>query len=142
MIDPNDYPFKNVANAAFADLLNWVNHGTPPPHANPIDGQWRDNRARRIRQCAGWRADPVRRRADHDVLSHRHGGPSHAVLGVLHPVRLQHAVQPGHLQSLYPNHGEYVAKVTRASMHLVHQGFWLMPDAHDVHQQGVHSAVP
>jgi len=46
------------------------------------------------------------------------------------------------LQSLYRNHGDYVSQVTRASKHLVQEGFWLQPDAHDVHQQAVHSAVP
>ena len=46
------------------------------------------------------------------------------------------------LQSLYQNHGDYVSQVTRASNSLVQEGFWLQPDARDVHRQAVHAAVP
>src|SRR5262249_31544351 len=46
------------------------------------------------------------------------------------------------LQSLYRNHGDYVSQVAGASKRLVRDGFWLGPDARDVRQQAVHSAVP
>jgi hypothetical protein len=37
VIDPNPYPFSNVANAAFADLTKWVAGKRSPPHADPIE---------------------------------------------------------------------------------------------------------
>ena len=36
VVDPNDFPFAFVQNAAFADLIEWVDSGAPPPHADVI----------------------------------------------------------------------------------------------------------
>lgn len=37
VIDPNDYPFAYIANAAFADLTKWIDFNQPPPHAHQIE---------------------------------------------------------------------------------------------------------
>jgi hypothetical protein len=37
VVNPNTYPFSDVANAAFADLTKWVDDGVPPTHAPRID---------------------------------------------------------------------------------------------------------
>ena len=49
---------------------------------------------------------------------------------------------PATLATLYPNHGQYVAKVARESLQLVHEGFWLRPDAIDVIRAAAHADVP
>ncbi len=142
VIDPNDYPFKNVANAAFADLLNWVNHGPPPPHANPIavsgGAIQRDAFGNALGGVRTPFVDvPVTTYSPTDTVAHPTAFSGFCVLyGYNTPF------SPATLAALYRNHGQYVAKVARESLQLVHEGFWLRPDAIDVIRAAAHADVP
>jgi hypothetical protein len=46
------------------------------------------------------------------------------------------------LESLYRNHGQYVALVAQESNRLVREGFWLRPDAQEVIKQAAQADVP
>jgi alpha/beta hydrolase family protein len=37
VIDPNPFPFAYVANAAFANLMQWIDRSVPPPRADRIE---------------------------------------------------------------------------------------------------------
>jgi hypothetical protein len=142
VIDPNDYPFKNVANAAFADLLNWVNHGPPPPHANPIavsgGAIQRDAFGNALGGVRTPFVDvPITTYSPTDTVAHPTAFSGFCVLyGYNTPF------SPATLAALYRNHGQYVAKVARESLQLVHEGFWLRPDAIDVIRAAAHADVP
>lgn len=144
-VDPNTYPFSDVANAAFADLTKWLDDGTPPPRAARIAATptASDTVARdRFGNALGGLRTPFL-----DVPTATYSPTDTAVqptdlsglcvlLGYNTP--FSHAT----LRSLYPTHRDYLASVTSESNALVHQGFWLPADAHQVTQQAAEADVP
>ena len=147
VIDPNPFPFSNVENAAFADLTDWIGpKQPPPPHADPIEVDTSTIPPHVARDAFGNALGGVRTPfldvptatyVPFDTVAHTTAFSGFCILyGYSIPF------DETTLQSLYQNHGDYVSQVTRASNSLVQEGFWLQPDARDVHRQAVHSAVP
>jgi Alpha/beta hydrolase domain len=146
VIDPNPFPFSNVENAAFADLTAWIGpQQTPPPHADRIEVT-STSPPTVVRDAFGNALGGVRTPfldvptatyVPTDTVAHVTPFSGFCILyGYSVPF------SEDTLQSLYRNHDDYVSQVVGASSGLVQEGFWLHPDALDVQQQAVHSAVP
>jgi hypothetical protein len=143
VVDPNTYPFSNVANAAFADLTKWVDDGVPPPHAPTIDVSGtgmvlRDSFGNAV---GGLRTPfldvPTASYTPADTVAHSTVFSGFCVLfGYNTPF------SQATLHSLYRSHGQYVARVARESNRLVREGFWMRPDAEQVIEQAAHADVP
>lgn len=116
VVDPNTYPFSDVANAAFADLTRWVDDGVPPPHAPRIE-------------VSGTGAI-VR-----DTFGNAAGGLRTPFVDV--PTATYTPVD-----TVAHATGQYVTLVAQESNRLVREGFWLKPDAQDVIKQAAQSDVP
>jgi Alpha/beta hydrolase domain len=145
VVDPNTYPFSNVANAAFADLTKWIDEGVPPPHASFIEVT-NTAPAMIIRDAFGNALGGVRTPfvdvptatySPTDTVAHT---TLFSGFCVLYGYNIPFSQST--LRSLYPNHGDYVAAVARESNLLVHEGFWLRPDAQQVITQAARSDVP
>jgi hypothetical protein len=142
IIDPNPYPFSNVANAAFADLTPWVDGQGSPPHAPPIDvSDGAIVRDQFGNAEGGVRTpfvdDPTATYTPTDTVAQTTLFSGFCVLfGYETP--FDHAT----LRSIYSSHDEYVRKVTNESEQLVREGFWLQPDAKQVIRAARHADVP
>jgi Alpha/beta hydrolase domain len=142
VIDPNPFPFSDVANAAFADLTRWVDGNGSPPHAPPIDvSSGAIVRDQFGNSEGGLRTpfvdDPTGTYAPTDTVAHATAFSGFCVLfGYETP--FDHAT----LRSIYSSHTEYVHRVTRESERLVKQGFWLQRDARQVISDSRHADVP
>jgi hypothetical protein len=142
-ISPNAYPFGDVADAAFEDLTNWVNHGTPPPHSARIETTSSGSVARdRFGNARGGLRTPfvdvpTATYSPADSVAH---DTDLAGLCVL----MGYGTPFGRakLQGLYPSHADYVARVEREADALVRQGFWLQSDAARVVAQAARAEVP
>jgi hypothetical protein len=143
IVDPNTFPFRDVANAALADLTRWVTEGIAPP------------RTARIQLTAATPAAVAR-----DQFGNALGGlrtpfldaptatyvpfdtarPGGSVFCILdgYNVPFSHAT----LSTQYESHGDYVERVVRETIRLEREGFWLGPDARDVVDQAAHADVP
>lgn len=143
VIDPNPYPFSDVANAAFADLTRWVDEGVPPPHAPRIEvtstgSIFRDGFGNALGGVRTPFVDvPTATYAPTDTISHTTQFSGFCVLyGYSTPFG------QSMLESLYRSHGRYVSQVVRESRRLVREGFWLRPDAQEVIEEAAHADVP
>ena len=143
VVDPNTYPFSNVANGAFADLTRWVDEGVPPPHAPGIEVAGTGSIARDGfgNALGGLRTPfvdvPTATYTTTDTVSHRTAFSGFCVLyGYNTPFSRTT------LESLYRNHGQYVDRVAQESDRLVREGFWLRPDAQAVIKQAAQADVP
>ena len=144
-VDPNTYPFSNIANAAFADLTKWVDDGIPPPHAARIEAtHTRSGMVARDRfgnALGGLRTPfldvPTATYSPTDAAAHLTELSGLCIL-LGYNTPFSHAT----LHSLYRSHGDYVARVARESSDLVRQGFWLPSDAKQVVQQAAKADVP
>jgi hypothetical protein len=144
-VDPNNYPFSNVANAAFADLTKWVDDGIPPPRAARIEAT--PNRSSTVARdrfgnaLGGVRTPfldvPTATYSSTDDTAH-----DTALSGLCLLVGYNTPFSHATLHSLYRSHGDYVARVATESNDLVRQGFWLPPDAKQVVQQAAAANVP
>jgi Alpha/beta hydrolase domain len=143
VVDPNTYPFSNVANAAFADLTKWVDDGVPPPHAPRIDvtstgAIVRDGFGNALGGLRTPFVDvPTAAYSPIDTVAHPTTFSGFCILyGYNTPF------SESTLGSLYRSHGQYLARVVRESNRLVREGFWLRPDAREVIKQAAHADVP
>ena len=144
-IDPNTYPFSNVANAAFADLTKWLDDGIPPPRAARIEvTQTRSGTVARDRfgnALGGVRTPfldvPTATYSPTDAVAH-----DTEISGLCSLVGYNTPFSSATLHSLYRTHGAYVARVARESRDLVRQGFWLPSDAQQVVQQAAKADIP
>jgi hypothetical protein len=143
VVDPDPYPFSNVANAAFADLTKWVDRGVPPPHAARIavsstGSIVRDSFGNALGGVRTPFVDvPTATYTPTDTVAHTSVFSGFCILyGYKTP--FSHAT----LKSLYRNHGQYVAGVAEESNRLVREGFWLRPDAQEVIKQAARADVP
>jgi hypothetical protein len=143
VVDPNTYPFGYIADAAFADLTKWIDQGTPPPRAPRIttSGSGAVARDRFGNALGGLRTPfldlPTAAYSPTDTVAH---DTELAGLCVLlgYNTPFDHA----RLQSLYPSHDDYLARVTRQSNDLVRRGFWLGADAKQVVARAAAADVP
>lgn len=143
VVDPNTYPFSNVANAAFADLTRWVDYGRPPPYAARIEVSSTGSIARDSfgNALGGLRTPfvdvPTATYSPIDTVAHTTAFSGFCVLyGYNTPL------SQATLSSLYQSHGQYVHQVAQESLRLVQEGFWLWPDALQVIEQAARSDVP
>ena len=144
VVDPNPYPFGYISDAAFADLAKWLDDGTPPPRAARIVTDTRAGTTDRDRfgnAAGGLRTPfvdvPTATYSPIDAAAHE------TDLSELCPligfsIPLSHAA----LHALYPTHADYLTKVTREANELVHNGFWVAPDAANVVREAAASNVP
>ncbi len=144
VVDPNDYPFAFVENAAFQALVEWVDHDVAPAHAQPIEV---NTAAKSVVRDAfgnavgGVRTPfldvPITTYFPTDTVSHPTDFSGFCILyGYNVPFG------DAQLRSLYGNHGNYVEQFVHGSIDVVRDGFWLMPDAVDAIQRAVHAPVP
>lgn len=143
VIDPDTYPFSNVANAAFADLTRWAGDGVPPPRAPRIGISSTGSIARDSfgNALGGLRTPfvdiPAATYTSTDTVAHTTAFSGFCILyGYNTPF------SRSTLESLYRNHGQYVALVARESNRLVREGLWLRPDAQEVIKQAAQADVP
>jgi len=144
-VAPNTYPFGYVADAAFADLTKWVDHGTPPPRAARIELTRTPSstvaRDRFGNALGGVRTPfldvPTATYSPSDTVAQDTTLSGLCIL-IGYNTPFSHAT----LHSLYQSHGDYVARVARESSDLARQGFWLPSDAQQVVQQAKQANVP
>lgn len=146
VVAPNDYPFAFVANAAFAALTEWVEAGTPPPHAGVIEVATTTTPPAVVRDAFGNALGGVRTPfldvptatyVSFDTVAHTTRFSGFCILyGYNIPF------DQARLRSLYKNHGDYVNRFVRQGRDLVEEGFWLQPDAVVADQRAVHADVP
>ncbi len=147
VVDPNDFPFAYVQNAAFEALTAWIESGTAPPHAAPIE--------------VTTTGTPPRPAIARDQYGNARGGVRTPFLDVPTATYVPFDTaaykttfsgfcilygynvpfDAAQLGSLYRNHGQYVERVVHQSQRLVDERFWLWPDAVTVIQRAVHSSV-
>jgi hypothetical protein len=145
VIDPNDYPFAYIANAAFADLTKWIDFNQPPPHAGQIATTSRTPPAIVFDQfgnaLGGVRTPfvdvPTATYTPADTVAH-----TTAFSGFCFLYGYNTPFDDATLDSLYRNHADYFGKVLFESDALVAQGFWLAPDAQAVVQKARNADVP
>jgi hypothetical protein len=143
VVDPNTYPFSDVANAAFADLTRWVDDGVPPPHAPRIETSssgaiLRDGFGNALGGVRTPFLDvPTATYTPIDTIAHPTTFSGFCVLyGYNTPFN------QSTLKSLYGSHGRYVSLVARETHRLVREGLWLRPDAQQVIREAAHADVP
>jgi hypothetical protein len=129
---PSDFPLHYVVDAALANLAEWARNGTAPPRA-----------ARLHADHSNW---PVQ--VEVDDLGNPFGGVRTPYVDV--PIATYHArldgdlrdvgLMIGHaipfsgkrLRSLYPTHGDYVAKVEASVRRLLASRWLTAPDARQI----------
>jgi hypothetical protein len=145
VVDPNTFPFSNVANAAFGDLTEWVVSNVPPPRAARI--QLTNTMPPTIARDAfgnalgGVRTPfldvPTATYSPIDTVAHVSLFSGFCILyGYNVPF------SRSTLDSLYRNHGDYVSQVVHEANDLVKQGFWLRADAQTVKTNAAQADVP
>ncbi len=145
VVDPNTYPFAYVANAAFADLMQWIDFSVPPPRVDRIELTSttpvqiaRDDFGNAL---GGVRAPfldvPTATYVPTDTVAHTTALSGFCVLyGYNEPFG------SATLQGLYPIHLEYVGRVAAEAAKLVVTRLWLEPDAIAVVERAFRADVP
>ncbi|MGH7916510.1 MAG: alpha/beta hydrolase domain-containing protein [Candidatus Binataceae bacterium] len=145
VVDPNNFPFSYVANAAFADLTKWIDFDIPPPRAKRIELTDTTPPAVAVDQfgnaLGGVRTPfldvPTATYSPADTVAHTTVFSGFCILyGYNTPF------SDATLDSLYKNHFDYVVRVVLDTYGLVARGFWLPPDAQTVVTQALQSDVP
>ena len=127
-VDPTDYPYVYVANAAFSAMAKWVKDGIAPAHVP------------RIQQAN--LATPSRESIARDSYGNALGGVRTPFLDVPHSS--YNVIDEGGfcwslgwrtpfsstvLHSLYPSHRDYIRTFTASAWDAVRRGVWLPHDA-------------
>jgi hypothetical protein len=146
VISPDDFPFSYVQNAAFRDLLRWIDAGIRPPHGAPIQVDTTTTPAHIVRDAQGNALGgvrtpfvdvPVTTYVPADSVAHVTAQSGFCVLyGYNLPF------DATRLRALYPSHGAYVRQFALDSLRLVRDGFWLLPDAIQAIERAARSDVP
>jgi hypothetical protein len=146
VIDPNNYPFAYVENAAFADLIEWVDFDLPPPHAPFITVNTGTTPPQIVRDQFGNAEGgvrtpfvdvPITTYVPFDTASHTTLLSGFCILdGYNIPF------SDAQLDELYPNHGTYVSRFAQETATLVRERFWLIPDAVTAATGAAQSNVP
>jgi hypothetical protein len=143
IVDPNTFPFRDVANAALADLTRWVTDGVAPPRAGRIQLTATTPAAiarDQFGNALGGLRTPFLDAPTATYVPFDTARPGGSVFCILdgYNVPFDHAT----LSTLYRNHGEYVEQVVRETSRLVREGFWLRADARVVVDEAAHPDVP
>lgn len=146
VVDPNDFPFSNVQNAAFVRMLEWIEFDRKPPHADFITVDT-SGKAPVIVRDANGNAEggvrtpfvdvPVTAFTPIDTVAH----PT-AISGFCILDGFNTPFSDAQLDAMYKNHGEFVEQFARESVRLVREGFWLVPDAIKAVEKAARSHVP
>jgi hypothetical protein len=146
VVDPNDFPFAFVVNAAFRALTQWVDFGIPPPHAPTIKVDTSTTPPAIVRDTFGNALGGVRTPfldvptatyVPFDTVAHLTAFSGFCILyGYNVPF------DDARLASLYRNRGEYVTRVAGESARLVGERFWLLPDAIEAIKRAVQVHIP
>lgn len=146
VVDPNDFPFAFVVNAAFADLLKWIEFNEPPPHAKFIEVDTSTTPPSIVRDQFGNAKGgvrtpfvdvPITTYVPTDTVAHTTAFSGFCILyGYNIPFG------DAQLDALYRNHGQYVDRVEDEAERLVRERFWLAPDAEDAVDRAAHAHVP
>jgi hypothetical protein len=146
VVDPNDFPLAFVQNAAFADLIEWVDSGAPPPSAAGINIDFTKTPPQIVRDQFGnaeggvrtpFLDAPVATYVPFDTAAHTTLFSGSCILdGYNIPFT------DAQLGQLYRNHGAYVSRFARDAATLVRNGFWLDPDASEAVSRAANAAVP
>ncbi len=145
VVDPNPFPFAYTANAAFADLNQWIDFSLPPPKASRIEVT--DSTPAEIARdefgnaLGGVRTPyldvPTATYVPTDTVAHTTALSGFCVLyGYAEPFE-----QP-HLASLYVNQFDYASRFSVDAAKLVFERFWLEPDAKLAIDKAVQARVP
>jgi hypothetical protein len=146
VVDPDNFPFAFVQNAAFERITEWIEHDRPPPHAAVIQVDTAATPRAIVRDALGnalggvrtpFVDAPLATYVPTDTVAHTTALSGFCILdGYNLPFdAAQRAV-------LYPSHGAYVARVVTQSVQLVREGFWLLPDAIHAVEQAIRAQVP
>jgi alpha/beta hydrolase family protein len=146
VVDPNNFPFAFVQNAAFRDLVEWIEFNVPPPHGDPIEVDMTATPRHIVRDELGNALGGIRTPfldvptatfVPIDTVAHTTAESGFCVLyGFNIPF------DDATLDSLYRNHGDYVEQVVRESIRLVRERFWTFADAITVIREAAHAHVP
>jgi hypothetical protein len=146
VITPDNFPFSNVQNAAFASLVRWIETGIPPAHGAPIQVDTTTTPARIMRDVQGNALGgvrtpfvdvPITTYVPSDTVAHVTAFSGFCVLyGYNLPF------DAAKLQTLYRNHGDYVSQFARSAIGAVRDGFWTVPDAIHAIERAARSNVP
>lgn len=146
VVSPNNFPFSYVQNAAFRDLVAWIELGAPPPHGAPIQVDTTTTPPHIVRDAQGNAQGgvrtpfvdvPVTTYVPSDTVAHPTAQSGFCVLYGFHQ-----PFDAAKLSSLYRNHGDYVSRFAADSVRLVRDGFWLLPDAIQAIERAARSRVP
>lgn len=146
VISPDNFPFSNVQNAAFQALIAWIDFGVAPPHGAPIQVDATTTPAHIVRDAQGNALGgvrtpfvdvPITTFVPADTVAHVTAQSGFCVLyGYNLPF------DAAKLQSLYRNHGDYVARFARGAIQAVIERFWTVPDAIHAIERAARSRVP
>jgi hypothetical protein len=134
----NDGPQQYIVRAAFKALNAWVVDGTLPPHSPALDVV-----NGKIRRDANGNALGGIRTPAVDAPTQSLSGeftPGKSVICSL--FGSSKPLTPSTLDTLYPSHAAYVAKVKASATAAVARGFLLQPDADEIVQQAQSANVP
>lgn len=135
-------PFIEIKTAAFANLVNWVEHGVPAPHAPMIATDPKGDIARDDIGNAKGGVPVVYFKVPTGRLSAVNGayattyGPRCDWIGSFHPL------SRSQLRALYPSRAAYVAKFDAALDAIVREGFYPAADAPSLKREARSAAIP
>jgi len=146
VLDPNNFPFSFVVNAAFANLIQWIENDRPPPHADLIELDTSTKPPTIVRDefnnaTGGVRTPfldvPTATYVPIDTVKHETDFSRFCVLyGYNVPF------DRDTLRTLYASHREYVDRVRDEATELAEQRLWLDADAEDAVNRAAHARVP
>lgn len=146
VISPDNFPFSNVQNAAFASLVRWIETGIAPAHGAPIQIDTTTTPPRIVRDVQGNALGgvrtpfvdvPITTYVPSDSVAHVTAFSGFCVLyGYNLPF------DAAKLRTLYRNHGDYVSQFARSAIGAVRDGFWTVPDAIRAIERAARSDVP
>jgi hypothetical protein len=146
VIAPDNFPFSSVQNAAFQDLIAWIDFGIAPPHGAPIEVDTTTAPAHIVRDAQGNALGgvrtpfvdvPITTFVPSDTVAHTTAQSGFCVLyGYNLPF------DGAKLQTLYRNHGDYVSRFARGALQAVIDRFWTVPDAIRAIERAARSRVP
>jgi hypothetical protein len=146
VVDPNTFPFSFNQNAAFADLVEWVEFDRPPPRADRITIDFTTTPPSIVRDQFGnakgglrtpFLDVPTATYVPFDTASHVTLLSGFCVLdGYNIPF------SDAQLDQLYRNHGDFLRRFATDAIELAEQRFWTFQDADTAINNAIHAHVP